>query len=271
MKLVTVATSSEYYFPWLKQSCQRFNQEITVLGWGQPWKGFVWRFKLMLQYLQTLSPNEIVCFIDGYDVIMLRPLHEMETLFKETVQGTDYKIIVGHEDIKTFYNKIGSILVFGQCKNKPLNAGTYVGYAHELHALLKEMYDSDSVTDKTDDQILLSKYCRNNANKIMIDVNSKFFATIVHKEIYPFITIKNNEVIYKNTKPFFLHAPALGCLNKVIKQLGYPFTLEDEKIIQDYRHKAGIQKKEYYSQFQLKYFLIVLVILFVIIKIWKRV
>ena len=35
MKLVTVATRSERYFPFLLESCERHGAKLEVLGWGQ--------------------------------------------------------------------------------------------------------------------------------------------------------------------------------------------------------------------------------------------
>lgn len=37
MRLVTVATHSERYFPYLLESCKRVDAKLDVLGWGQPW------------------------------------------------------------------------------------------------------------------------------------------------------------------------------------------------------------------------------------------
>jgi len=33
MKLVTIATHSDMYFPFLKQSCQYHSSQLEVLGW----------------------------------------------------------------------------------------------------------------------------------------------------------------------------------------------------------------------------------------------
>ena len=33
VKLVTVATHSKSYLPWLEESCRRYNVELIKLGW----------------------------------------------------------------------------------------------------------------------------------------------------------------------------------------------------------------------------------------------
>ena len=79
--IITIATNSELYFPYLVDSCKKNGIPLTVLGYGEKWTGFTFRFDKMIQYLKKLDPNDIVCFIDGYDVICVRNLHEMTDVF----------------------------------------------------------------------------------------------------------------------------------------------------------------------------------------------
>lgn len=83
LHIVTVATESQYYFPYLVESCERHGQKLEVLGFDEKWQGFNWRFKKMISYLKTLPKNDIVCFVDGYDVICCRNLKEMPNMFLE--------------------------------------------------------------------------------------------------------------------------------------------------------------------------------------------
>lgn len=53
LHIVTVATESKYYFPYLVESCKKYGKELEVLGYGEKWKGFNWRFKLMIEYLKN--------------------------------------------------------------------------------------------------------------------------------------------------------------------------------------------------------------------------
>jgi hypothetical protein len=67
--IVTVATESKYYFPYLVESCKKHGLNLEVLGFGEKWTGFNMRFRLMTDYLKQLPENDIVCFVDGYDVL----------------------------------------------------------------------------------------------------------------------------------------------------------------------------------------------------------
>ena len=75
LHIVTVATDSQYYFPYLVESCKRNGKELEVLGMGEVWQGFNWKYVKMMEYLKTLPTDDIVCFVDGYDVVCCRNLH----------------------------------------------------------------------------------------------------------------------------------------------------------------------------------------------------
>ena len=100
LHIVTVATDPKYYFPYLVESCKRNGKELEVLGFGEKWKGFYWKYELMIEYLKSVSENDIVCFIDGYDVICTRDLNELKESFIKIKNEKNCKIIVGHDKIK---------------------------------------------------------------------------------------------------------------------------------------------------------------------------
>lgn len=42
--VVTVATESKSYFPYLVESCKRHGGQLEVLGMGEKWEGFNWKY-----------------------------------------------------------------------------------------------------------------------------------------------------------------------------------------------------------------------------------
>ena len=52
------------------------------------------RYILLINYLETIDRNELIIFIDAYDVLLLRPLDDIEELFNNIVKITNKKIIV---------------------------------------------------------------------------------------------------------------------------------------------------------------------------------
>jgi hypothetical protein len=231
LHIVTVVTESKYYFPYLVESCKKYGKKLTVLGYGEKWLGFTWRFKLMLDYLETLPKSDIVCFIDGYDVICLRDLYELKEEFIKIRNKTNCKIIVGHDKIdrSTFYHNFNyyfNYYYFGPCyKDIFINAGTYIGYVSDLLYILKKLYN-ETVENFDDDQILLIQYCKKNTQELHIDIDNKLFLTInkIKSEIDNLVEIKNNQVFYNDNRPFFIHGPGKTSLTDLLLKLDYNVT-----------------------------------------------
>ena len=166
--IVTVATESKYYFPYLIESCKKNNMELTVLGFGKKWEGFNWRFNLMREFLITLPLDDIICFVDGYDVICTRNLNELKDTFYTIKNRTKCKIIVGYDNVMNkILNNIAKIYFTGD-----INAGTYIGECKDLLDMFKTISDTDN---SSDDQILLNKYHNENNNIIYIDKKGELF------------------------------------------------------------------------------------------------
>jgi hypothetical protein len=219
LHIVTVATESKYYFPYLIESCKRHGKELEVLGYGEKWNGYNMKYRLMIDYLKKLPNDDIVCFVDGYDVLCVRDLNEMKTIFLEIRNNTNNKIIIAKDN---FYFSYISILFFGKCNNYSINSGTYIGYVSDLSEIINKIHESNNKDDE-DDQVLMSKYCNNSEKDFYIDINNEFFLVLGYplEEIYKYISINNNNVIYNSKKPFFIHAAGSGYLDEIIKNLGY--------------------------------------------------
>ena len=110
VKLITVATHYEGYLKWLEASCKRYNVNLIKLGWGEKWKDFAWRFDLVLNYLEIIikqDPYELIIFIDGYDVLLLKSLDDIEQVFNQITKYTNKKIIIS----SNFKNLLNFILI----------------------------------------------------------------------------------------------------------------------------------------------------------------
>jgi hypothetical protein len=228
LHIVTVATESKYYFPYLVESCKRNGSTLVVLGYGDEWKGFNYRFKLMIDYLKKLPPNDIVCFVDGYDVLCVRDLNELSSEFIKIKNKTNCKIIVAKDTMtNSVFSYIGA-LIFDQCKNTNINAGTYIGYASELLNIVETIYQNNP-DNSNDDQILLTQYCKNNENIFHIDEKNELFFTQLTflDEIDKYLTINNKDVFVNNENPFFIHAPS-GFFDNLIIKLGYGYDYDNK-------------------------------------------
>jgi len=219
MHIVTVATHSQYYFPYLVESCKRNGSELVVLGFGEKWLGFNWRYKKMVEYLSTLPKEEVVCFVDGYDVICTRNLNELESEFYKIKQKNKCKMVVGHEKAYLF-NIIGQYY-FGKCKNTNLNSGTYIACAGEMKNIIQKIYELNP-NDNADDQVLMTKYCKQ-SNDLYIDEKNELFLTLSNAlyDVNKHVTYEKGELIYQNQHPFFIHASSYGNMDNIVETLEY--------------------------------------------------
>jgi len=247
MKLVTVATHSDGYFPYLKKSCERNGITLDVLGWGQKWTGYSFKTQLLQSYLKDIPDEEVVCCIDSFDVIALRPLDELEKSFRDLTANSGVRIAVGYDRAtSTVVKGVGS-LYYGTVYGYLVNAGTYMGYAKDL----KQMIDAIYIHPKEDDQKLLTEHCKKNPHDVFIDSSSIFFLTINNPFGDTFydpilMKIQDGKLWYRGVKPFFAHGNGNTDMNRLIELLGYPMTDVEKKQLAIFNRQAKMKKTKWY-------------------------
>jgi hypothetical protein len=169
MKIITYATHSHGFFDELIKK----NPEIIVLGLGTPWKGFVYRIQVILDYINNLPDDEIIVIVDGFDTI-IKKTEGLEDKFKSKDCGVLYSIDDNwglSNIIPSFINKYFVKKVYGTCKdNLTLNAGLSMGYVKYI----KEVYNKILIGDSSDDQRNLNKAC-NSLPFLKIDKDHEIF------------------------------------------------------------------------------------------------
>ena len=272
VNIVTVATESQYYYPYLMDTLKKNGGTLTTLGYGEKWQGFSWRYQIMIDYLKGLSPTEIVCFVDGYDVICTRNLTELKPKFLELKRKHSCKIIVSNHKFKQdFPGRYINSIIFGFCKNDLINAGTYIGYAKDLLTLISNIYNLSLNNNSDDDQKLMTRYCKKNSTDFYIDTKNEIFLVLEssYKDISDNISIVNGSVVYNNENPFFIHGPGSTYLDNILMKLGYQNVNIKEKLYRDYYKKMCmyIHPKLYnfYSQNERNKILIALLLIIILI------
>jgi hypothetical protein len=267
--IVTVATEKKYYMQYLEDSIKKNNGELIILGYGQKWEGFNWRNKLMIDFLEKTNPDDIVCFIDGYDVLCLRDLNLLKDKFIEISNREKCKIIVGLEQHITINNRYYARYLFGTCKDNSINAGTYIGYSKDLIDILKIIISKNPDND-ADDQLLLTKYCNFNINDVYLDMKNELFLTLVKSlqqiKINEDVEIIGEELIYKNEKPFFIHGPSTF-IDDIIIKLNYNYDYNNkpfQNFLKDYKNKEFSQFITFLRIKRDDIFFILLIIIFII-------
>jgi len=219
MKVITVATHSQAYFPILQESARRNNIDLIILGWGDKWAGFGWKLKLIRNYLQSLNYDEIVLVLDAFDTFIASDVKEIIKKYKDLnspmICAAERK---HHSAIWNWtYEKI-----FNKHKRYPgtpteygyLNAGGWISTASYALKLIDQSTLVDSMNDQT---LFTSLYVK---GLVSIDYNCEIF-TCIRKESD--LTHVNNKLknVRTNTYPCMIHAPADVSMKKLISSLGY--------------------------------------------------
>lgn len=228
MKVVTVASDSQRYFPYLVESCNRNSCQLVVLGWGEKWKGFSWKIELMKEFLSTQSDEEILCFVDAYDVILLQHHDTILNNFKKAV-GARNDLVLVSEDRSTKTSTTFSVfnkLFFKMCGGAYINSGTYMGHVKALRTMLS--YVSNMMANVAEnDQRLMQIVCQKKPELFLIDRDCSVFLVICSpgemiSRRDERIEVINGEIIYdKNTRPCILHASGYTNIDDVLYEFGY--------------------------------------------------
>ena len=223
----------------------------------------------MIDYLKSIDKDELVIFIDAYDVLLLKPLDDIEEVFNNITKISGKKIIISCEN-NNFLNKIGSYINYGFCKSLFINAGTYMGKANDILNMLIIITSID-YNDTNDDQLLLTNYCEKFNDIFFIDHDINIFLVITNSinDILEFpIIIKNDNLFINNSQPYFIHGNFNTLLDNLIKKLGYNIT--DNEINDNYNYYNLINKYIYYIKKLFFEYITCLLLLFLIIYIIIR-
>jgi hypothetical protein len=262
MIIVTVATHNSGYFNVLQE----------VLGWGEKWKGFQWRFQLMKEFLKTLPDDEIVVFVDGYDVVALGN----EATIRERFLSYKTNILVSIvKNQKTKLHRYMYSRIFPSCENKNISAGLYMGYVKYLKQMYIELCIGFDCSDtKLDDQQMFLNSCLSNNTffheNIKMDDDSNIFLNVKTKDTFSNVvdlddpslfTIdkKQNKILNSSgMEPCFLHGPGEVNLQFVFDLYNYDLRTISERNDSDY-------KLSHYIKFFIREIVIGIILLFILL------
>jgi hypothetical protein len=272
MHLVTVATESKGYFPVLWQSVDRFGAKLHVLGWKQRWRGFVWRLMLLREFLEGLADDEVVCFLDAYDVVLLRDPKELEAAFLSLSAATGCRLIFGCDKPKPVVLKAASTYMFGNCQNKSINAGTYIGYVSAIRDMLESIL-AETSDPSADDQVQVVRFCNVFPDKIHIDCDNILFLTFINT-LRPFeedsnVKISDGQLFHNGIRPFVAHGAGQTSMDSLVIDLGYDLPDADRLAIREYHATTTAKKLIDYAPFFKNVFFTVLA-LAVVAWLWSR-
>jgi hypothetical protein len=227
---VCVATEMDYYLPHLKEILEKEDIHLNILGLNTKWEHrTIYKFELLLKWLNDKKEEELVIFMDAYDVLplpnRLGKLEEHYKRFKE--KNKKCKLICGHGEIHegvkgVFQTFTRTMIGYNRVNGLFINSGTFIGYIGDIKPIIKEIL-LNSKYNSLSDQIALSNYAIDHESSIHIDEHNDFFKVIHNHNNFEELVIDIKE------KYYFIHACSGGQMNKFLKDV-YNIYIDKEYI-----------------------------------------
>jgi len=159
------------------------------------------KLNLVKNYIKFLSDNDIVLFVDGYDVF----INDSKETILERFKGFGVDVLFAAEKACWPSKELAGFFPKSDTEYNYLNSGVYIGYVHAI----KKLLDQD-IDDSEDDQLFLQKqYIKakvSNELSIALDHENYLFQCLAGAENDLRIQ-KNKQIINTATKccPCILH------------------------------------------------------------------
>lgn len=210
LHLLTVATDITK-LGYLNKSVNEIGNQFVNLGQNKMWTGGDMskpgggmKLNLVKNYIKFLSDNDIILFVDGYDVF----INDDRNTILERFKGFNVDVLFAAEKNCWPSSELESFFPKSNTEYNYLNSGVYIGYVHALKKLLDQ-----TISDSEDDQLFLQKqYLKQkilsteSQVKIALDHENYIFQCLAGAEKE--LSIKKNKQILNNATrccPCILH------------------------------------------------------------------
>jgi hypothetical protein len=261
MILVTYATHNSGYLNALKESSKLNGYDLIILGENKKWEGFTQKFFDILSFLKTKSMDEIICFVDGFDVLTLGTKDEFINKFNSF--NTDKVIFSASKDnfiLQLIFGKINSN--DSNFEYNRLCTGAYVGYCNKIIELFENICEIHKLKIDDDDQKNISVCYVNCKNCLQLDYdNSLFYCVESSNGIFEYINlffkkqpymelnnnfyfIEDNRLILKknNVRPIFIQGNGNLNMDILAEKLNLPVKNTNNRNYFDYSTKGFLYK-----------------------------
>jgi hypothetical protein len=234
-----------------------------VLGFNEKWNGFTQRIFDIQKYLISLrNNNEIVCFVDGFDCLVLGSSTEL--LEKYNMFNTDKVLFSADTD------SFATRQIFGEANKRDankefgrLNAGCYVGKIKHILQLFEQMCELEQCKKESNDQILLTKYynkcidCVNLDHERQIFFNVKLEVNLLYWQFSiltqnssqlnaplqnKYYSLQNGRIVTDNGQmPVILHGNGNTNMDKIAEKLQLPASIKTDKNYYEYSVKPLVK------------------------------
>lgn len=268
LHVAAVATHLERYMPLLTQSAGRLGIQLMVLGWGEKLTGFAFRLRKTLEFVRELPPNDVVMFIDAFDVILL----QNADIIMKKFRASGAKMIVSkdgdHPNVFIdFFNK----KCFRPVGDTYINIGGWIataGFATELLEAMSRF--GEGFSNQENDQELLARYLATNKSliggDILIDINNDLFLNLYggtrwnignnaykledHQNEVEILPDGSLHYLPTNSYPVMLHGPCNTCFKDIFDKLHYTIPPDLDKNYTSLSHtKYFVRMFSHYFKF----------------------
>ncbi|MCB1180777.1 MAG: glycosyltransferase family 2 protein [Chlamydiia bacterium] len=171
LHICTYASDLRPQLEQLKESCTYFGHDLIILGLDKPFS-FGQVMRDFREYLETIDPDDVVLFIDAYDILILADEKKILEKFAQFNAPCVCSTEVNCHPLphfSYFYREEAPT------KFKYLNSGAYMGYV----SYMKEVFDAVSpIPDETDDQGLLSAFYLYHPTSLKLDYFGDLFLSL---------------------------------------------------------------------------------------------
>ena len=195
---------------YLKQTQKNHAVNIKYL-YNSSWNGYIDKILYMFDTIKDIPDDDIVCFIDAYDVLINSCAYDILDKFK----SYNCDLLIGAElncfpsEYKHQMDNVANILKLNTL-NKYINSGGYSGYKKSVHKLLtwKSPQEMEFICMNGGDQTYFMEYYIANYmnNSVLLDYTSDIFQNM-HLISWKEVDFRGGRV-YNNilkTYPCFIH------------------------------------------------------------------
>jgi hypothetical protein len=207
------------------KSVKMFGSHVNCI-FEDKWDGYHDKIFNLLKNIKDVPDNEIICFIDGYDLFVNSNTDEIITKFLnyncDLLFGAELNCFPENESLKKKMEAIKCLT-----KYRYVNSGGYIGYASAIRKLLtwKSPTEIKKICEEGTDQLYFAEYFI--ANNVQLDYRQKIFQNM-YRVSWREISVKNNRFYNKKIDeyPCFVHFSGGSGITKFSKRSVIPTLLE---------------------------------------------
>ena len=172
LTIITFATDVNK-LEYLKKSANLFNVEIHYII-NKTWNGYYSKITETNNLLSKMNDQDLVLFIDAYDVIVNSFYDEILTKFYE--YGCDILLSSELNCFPDIYKeKLDNINENNETNYRYINSGGYIGYVKDIKKIFKWKDQNEilKICEKGSDQAYFIEFFLENYNKINIKIDYK--------------------------------------------------------------------------------------------------